>query len=857
MIEIKNVTKIFYDKKRKTKVKALNKVSFNLPEKGLVFINGKSGSGKSTLLNLVGGLASPTSGRILFNKNNITRFTSQKYNRYRSGYIGFVFQDYHLLDELNVEENINFFAYKGSGSFTLEEILDLTYLNGLEQRHINELSGGQKQRVAIARAVMKNPKLLLCDEPTGNLDENTSLQILKVLKEISKRILVVIVSHSVKDSEIFGDRIITLDEGNVVSDISKAEKNTPLIQDGILTLPYRKNLDEDDIELINKSFKNKEISQIKASSSGFSNTNDKEIHSKKEKVRGRGIDKMTFLKLYNKFVNRKKFASIIEIVVSTLLIVVFSFCSSLSTFDINKAMENDFRKKDEEYATFYRIHNNGYPIIEPYIKDDVKKLGYTDMISEVIYYPIPLTKTYATSSLDLFTGVSYTYLLGKQHYLKNTGYLITINEKNLTKLYGIDGNLNVLAGDINDQTGVIITDLAADSLMYYNPEQFKTYDDVLGFRTYTNDMVKGKVVAVIDTPYEEKYKDLIEFAAQEGNIITTHKDFKAYSSDLTQFLGATYSLNPNIGEVLSSIEYTTAAYLHTFLIDGGTGFTNVLTPTQYCYKYLSDKNNLNPGEIILSAAFYNATFGTAYDKTNLDTFEPHKITLARTIGNYLDEEILFSKELTVVGLSLNSYFSLHPDDMEEINSINYRGVRHILFDISKIGVAAKHYINRNFYKLGETYFSQTIKYLDTIIIFSRLFLLLALILLAVIVFYIVSFAVKYIKENRYQIGILKAMGASTFQLCGVFVLRTMLVGLATVILGALSVYFLNPLFNDLLREAGYTLLRTTFTIDTIIISPLDIFVLSGFILLIVLVASMMPILALHKVKPIDILRERE
>ena len=175
MLEVSHLTKI-YKTKGGTPVKALNDVSLKFPETGMVFLLGKSGSGKSTLLNMIGTLDDITSGDLIVDGYNVAEFTPVEQQEYKSCYLGFIFQSFVLLDEFTVYENVKL-ALDIVGSEEEERVTKAIKdvgLEGMENKFPNELSGGQRQRVAIARALVKKPGMLLCDEPTGNLDFKTS-----------------------------------------------------------------------------------------------------------------------------------------------------------------------------------------------------------------------------------------------------------------------------------------------------------------------------------------------------------------------------------------------------------------------------------------------------------------------------------------------------------------------------------------------------------------------------------------------------------------------------------------------------------------------------------------------------------
>ena len=220
MIEISNINKK-YTSKTKEDVLAIQDVNLRFNTSGLVFILGKSGSGKSTFLNILGGLDSANTSRIFLNGKKLNRFNETILSEYRNTYIGFVFQEYNLLDNLNVYDNVALALEMQNKDFDPQTVLDILKkvdLEGFEERELDELSGGQKQRVAVARALVKDPEVILADEPTGNLDSETSEQIFELFKEISKKKLVICVSHDAEYAYKYADRIIEISDGRVIRD---------------------------------------------------------------------------------------------------------------------------------------------------------------------------------------------------------------------------------------------------------------------------------------------------------------------------------------------------------------------------------------------------------------------------------------------------------------------------------------------------------------------------------------------------------------------------------------------------------------------------------------------------------------
>ncbi len=224
MIELKNVRKIYTTKVGQTA--ALDGVSLTFPDKGLVFIVGKSGSGKTTMLNVIGGLDGFDEGEIIIDGKSFKDLSAKDYDNYRNTFIGVVFQEYNLLPEYTVEKNIKI-ATELQGvdvdDAKVDSLLEQVEILEYKKRLPRQLSGGQMQRVAIARALIKDPHIILADEPTGALDSNTGIQVIETLKKLSENKLVIIVSHDLELAEKYADRIISLKDGLVVSDVTATE----------------------------------------------------------------------------------------------------------------------------------------------------------------------------------------------------------------------------------------------------------------------------------------------------------------------------------------------------------------------------------------------------------------------------------------------------------------------------------------------------------------------------------------------------------------------------------------------------------------------------------------------------------
>ena len=459
------------------KVHALKNISLELPKKGLVFILGQSGCGKSTLLNLLGGLDKPDEGRILIEGADFSKFTTQNLNNYLNSYLGFIFQEYNILKDLNLYDNIALplemqnVNKKEIKRKTLE-IIEQVGLSSLKKRKINQLSGGQRQRIAVARALIKDPKMIIADEPTGNLDSVTGETIFELLKSLSQNRLVLIVTHDEESAYRFGDRIIKIEDGQLVEDISS---------------PFK---EENKNELLPATIN----TQLPLSKVVSTKKRDDKSENGVLKLTKVSTPIGTSLILALKNVNHKKFRFILMTLICALSLAFFSFTIELNDDTIR---QNVYTSVDNNFLYADVLEKSELP------DDFVKNSIYDDYIGTQLPYDAYETIKEKIPSLTLheYKNVSIQY----SDYSSQIDSFFTGELSYLTK-FDSRNSYNLLYGrvPVDGRKEIMITDYIAESFIRLNYlQEAKNYADFIGrYITVATD-TQYKIVGIIDTNFEK------------------------------------------------------------------------------------------------------------------------------------------------------------------------------------------------------------------------------------------------------------------------------------------------------------------------------------------------------------------
>ena len=886
MIEIKNLTKTYNNSK--FEVEAIKHLNIKFKDNGFVFIVGKSGCGKSTLLNLMGGLDEVTDGDIICDGNHLVKMKEKELNNFRNNYLGFVFQDYCLIEDLTVYENIALALDIKGGKLSKENRDKLVFdaLKSVEldvsmaNRKMKELSGGQKQRVSIARTLIKNPKLILADEPTGNLDSKTTKTILELLKELSKNRLVIIVSHNMEDARIYADRIIELSDGEVVSDIERTGEDIAsyTMQNGELTLPSFTRLTEEELVEINTQLQSNKITKISQHSDGFEKTKDIEVTDRKIIITSNKMSGKNSLKLANKFLKKRWFAGIFTIFSIILLVFMLGMCQFLTQFDSTKTIAETMIENGETQILAHKGYydeDNDKEVFNKYIEisdSEIQKFvdaGYTGGIHKLWR--------------DSFAWISFMSdgdkrvddsPLMKGQYIGETYGTLQCTEDYMIKNFGINGEVEYLAlSSRQEPGGIIITDYIADCVI--NSYSDETYESLVELQLVCD---RKHVNGIIKTDYKEKHAEAIKFLEDVyfgRKVDKTRNEMKPqliqFMYDVKMYYGLAYTTNPDYATAVRTLPediltHTIATGFELYINDQKMKPNNLII-----YDAGGSGIELGPNQIVVEYDIFNKMFGETlnitYTAENYTDFEPMVIKFLKPDGTPKREPIKYYNEFTIVKLVDKNVVPwsgeetktlLVSDDVyQALHNLSIE-VHGLMFDdisqIGKISTLLEDYT----YSISSRVYKHIKNVGDIVNVFMELFGLLLFVVALICLLLLVNYGYGNIRKRYQEIGIMKALGASTKNVGFIFGLQTILAGVVISVISTLMLIFLcGPinlqLSNRMLSFIGNAELGT---LEILKPNALTIVINICVISVITAISSIIPVRKIHKIKPRQIINNK-
>lgn len=428
MLKIEKLNK-YFNKGKKSEIHVINDVNLELGETGLVALLGESGSGKTTLLNTIGGLDKVKSGNIYIDSKKITSKSSYKVDKIRNLNIGYIFQDYKLIDDKTVFENVAITLkligikdkeeIKRRVNYVLEKVGIYRYRNRLAE----SLSGGERQRVGIARAIVKNPKILLCDEPTGNLDSKNSLEVMNIIKAISKERLVILVTHERNLAEFFASTIIEIADGKILSIKDNTHENNLDYQiDGKIYLKDFENhesfsKDNLNIDVYGSDNKPLNLKIVIKDNNIYINSNIKEIEVVNEQ------SNIEFIDEHYKAIDKKEIENY--------------------SYDFKETFNTDIPTKYSSIFNLFTLVTNGFKKIFKFSK--LKKILLVGFFVAGIFAMYSVSSIFATIKVDDidFVDINKNYLTAKVSNIKVDDYLKYESNANINYILPSDSVISV------------------------------------------------------------------------------------------------------------------------------------------------------------------------------------------------------------------------------------------------------------------------------------------------------------------------------------------------------------------------------------------------------------------------------
>lgn len=911
MLQTKELVKI-YKPKKGVPVIALDKVSITFPEKGMVFLLGKSGSGKSTLLNLLGGLDNYNGGEIIIKGVSSKDFKQKHFDSYRNTYVGFIFQEYNVLDEFSVGANIALaieLQNRKAEDSEVNRILKEVDLEGFANRKPNELSGGQKQRVAIARALVKNPQIIMADEPSGALDSNTGKQIFDTLKKLSREKLVIVVSHDREFAETYADRIIELADGKVISDVeydsSYIEEAENLSFDGnVIEVPVGYHITEEDRIKINDYIiaLKEQKAQIKVSGGNkkFKNTDTSKIKSQ---------DGSSFklikskLPLKNAFkigvggLKYKKFKLVVTIFLSCIAFGLFGLADTFAAYNHINACTDSLIDSGVKYVAVAESkkvgtkenaywHDWGYLLSETEIKNLSEETGIK---MHGVYSPDNTDLSFERNTDDSVELTKSDYNI----YSKGFSGFAEINSSILSEM-----NFKILSGNLPDgsKNEIAISEFVfetfklakyCDGKLYpdqngkqnYKFEKIADYNDIIG-RTLQLGGREYTVTAVIDTDFDiERYIELTKekaYASRAESLIDQllYSEF-IYSSGYS-YSGIAMVGNGFIGRMIADnppISPITEGYLSFYSDNYCADSRNVAifedVKNENILWVSGKKDKLEANEIIVTTDVLNVfeevkgDFATENDYYLSYLKTAQELTAHKNIfatDTYENEEkykvvgiIPVNDEKTKLYSTVVCHESLYntfTEGKDNIYDFAVGPMPQTREDVKKMVSICYREDTRVRHQIQNSVTFELDSINELLKELSKWFIYIGLgfaIFAAVMLSNFIAISISYKKQ---EIGILRAIGSRSNDVFRIFFSESFVIAMINFALAATGVGVVTAFINYFIRkEAGILVTVLSFSARQIIL----LFAVS---LLVAFLASYLPVKRIASKRPIDAIRDR-
>jgi len=804
MIQLINVNKIYTSGNEK--VHAIRNLNAILPDKGLIFIVGPSGGGKSTLLNLLGGIDVPTSGQVRIDGQDIAKLNPSSFNKFLNSYVGFVFQEYNILSNLNLFENVSLsLELKGIPPHKrikqVSTILEQVGLTGFEKRKVSQLSGGQKQRIAIARALVKNPKFIIADEPTGNLDSETGQTIFELFQALSKERLVIIVSHDAESAQKYADRIIEIDNGDLVSDSSPIVKELP-------TKPF-------ELERVSVPFK-------------------------------------TTVKLAIKSMVRKRIRFLAMAIITGISLAFLSFMLEL--------------RDDPLKQNIHTSVNNGYVYAEIRKKREIRGTGNG---SSGDYYDQFYAVAPPLGEYDIITTLFPDYNIHhfKTTQIDLAGMAIENNDffykGSITSIvrYRNENRFDLLMGRIptTGEKEVLITDYVASMLIHYRKiPGVETFFDLVNRRIDLNVHSQYKIVGILRTNFE-KYTHLSNLGyspVQERTYLAYESDFRFMNSIVIPdpfFTDESDFITPN---VTMTRDNTASIYLNNDYYTFLKLYDNSRDVPDLLYGRLAS----SPGEVVIDGALAKNLFAP---RLNLNSpgslfndwrWRINNQTITLLINPINDLSAKIEVTLRVVGMTASGGMGLHTFDYDEAYTRIIQSSEEIITELPKNGFDA----HKMFLSLAkEDYILDVWAFRELIDTFSIDSFILLASQVGLFVFATFSIGILWtiitleIVDSKKEIGILRSLGLGGRKVSILFVFEVVVIGLIALAFAYFTSNHAIETFNNTLYDDFRLINLTMYTRN-----PLSILYLAGFLFITSGLAIFFPIFQISKQKIIDVINER-